>query len=376
MVVVNASNLHVGGGVQVAVSFFYEMAKVPEYAVKLNLWISNAVMNNLSDLDVDLSVFHSVKVFDVHGYARFPSDIYNALPADGVIFTLFGPLYSRIPGWKSVVGFAQPWISYPNNECYAMLSLFSRMKSRLKYRLQGYFFKKNSDILVVELEHVKRSLLEVGLKDGGSIFVVRNSISGLYRDFALTHPISAGSLRKEDGLKIGYLGRNYFHKNTKILPDVKRFLDVNHKLSGKFYVTFNDEEWSGLPEGFREGVSNAGSLSVEGCLDYYREMDAIIFPSLLECFSATPLESMAMGKPVFVSDTPFNRDVCGDCGIYFNPHDPSEAAFKINEFFEKPVDFRQDFLRLAREHALNFSSPAVRARKYFEIIDNGVRNVR
>ena len=98
-------------------------------------------------------------------------------------------------------------------------------------------------------------------------------------------------------------------------------------------------------------------------------MDAIIFPSLLECFSATPLEAMAMGKPVFVSDTPFNRDVCGDYGIYFNPHDSSEAAFKIYEFFNKSFDFQQDFLRSAREHALNFSSPTGRAIRYIEIID-------
>ena len=63
-------------------------------------------------------------------------------------------------------------------------------------------------------------------------------------------------------------------------------------------------------------------------------MDAIIFPSLLECFSATPLEAMAMEKPFFASDREFIRDVCSDYALYFDPEDPISAANVINDYLE------------------------------------------
>ena len=58
-------------------------------------------------------------------------------------------------------------------------------------------------------------------------------------------------------------------------------------------------------------------MSLAQCPSYFKELDGIILPSLLECFSATPLEALIMGKPIFLSDRQFNKDVVGDFYFYF-----------------------------------------------------------
>jgi len=74
-----------------------------------------------------------------------------------------------------------------------------------------------------------------------------------------------------------------------------------------------------------------------------------------------------MEKPLFASDRPFNRDICGPHAHYFDPLDPSSAAQAIANVFKgngpDPIA-----LKAAREHAINFSSPKERAEKYLALL--------
>jgi glycosyltransferase involved in cell wall biosynthesis len=54
------------------------------------------------------------------------------------------------------------------------------------------------------------------------------------------------------------------------------------------------------------------------------------FPSLAESFGLPPLEAMASGVPVVVSNTTSLPEVCGEAGNYVDPTDPSSIASVIN----------------------------------------------
>jgi hypothetical protein len=95
-------------------------------------------------------------------------------------------------------------------------------------------------------------------------------------------------------------------------------------------------------------------------------MDAIIFPSLLECFSATPLEAMVMRRPLFVSDRPFNRDICGAFAYYIDPLGPVGIAELVADVLAKPPD--QQMLDRAETHARSFSSSIKRTESYLRLI--------
>ena len=58
----------------------------------------------------------------------------------------------------------------------------------------------------------------------------------------------------------------------------------------------------------------------------YRQAAALIYPSLYEGFGLPPLEAMASGTPVIVSQGSSLPEVVGDAGIYTNPLDVKELA--------------------------------------------------
>jgi glycosyltransferase involved in cell wall biosynthesis len=362
--IINATNLHQGGGVQSGVSVISEAALDRDKARNLSTYASSEVDANLIELEFDSSVFGQYVVADVRGMGRLPRKLSSGTERT-TVFTIFGPLYRWSTPFRSIVGFAQPWIIYPNNECYERLPFVQRLKTRLKFWIQAQFFKR-ADVLVVELEHVKEGLVRELGYPAERIHVVHNCLSSLYTQPELWQDVQVSPATNE--LALGFLGRNYMHKNTEIFPEIVATLKRDHGIAARFYVTFTDEEWRACSEEFRKASVNVGPLTVAQCPNFYRSMDAVVFPSLLECFSATPLEAMAMERPLFASDRPFNRDICQNHAHYFDPLSPAAAAAEIAKVFggEGP---NSEALRLARDHAFGFSSAAERARKYLDLLE-------
>lgn len=58
----------------------------------------------------------------------------------------------------------------------------------------------------------------------------------------------------------------------------------------------------------------------------YRLADVFVFPSLYEGFGLPPLEAMASGTPVVVSNVSSLPEVVGDAGVLVNPYDPRAIA--------------------------------------------------
>jgi len=239
-----------------------------------------------------------------------------------------------------------------------------RLKNRLKYWIQGFYFKR-ADVLIVELEHVRERLIsELKIKPD-RIVVIHNCLSSIYFDEKNWERVFIPPV--DCDIRLGYLGRNYLHKNTAIFPAIASELKRKYGISVRFYVTFTENEWKKCTSDFKAISVNVGSLTVAQCPSFYKAVDAIVFPSLLECFSATPLETMAMGKPLFASDRPFNRDICGKYANYFDPTSPESAAEVIAHFFSTERQNRS-ILCAARNHAINFSNAKDRAKKYLDLL--------
>src|SRR5690554_2886377 len=362
-VLINASNLHNGGGVQVAASFISELLTSIGVRKDFSVWVSSEVAMSLERLGVDMALWPNIKLVDVHGLGAAFSEYNELLSSFDLVFTIFGPNYFRNKNYINLVGFAQAWIL--DDSAYSLLPPLNRFKTKLKFFAQKLFFK-TADAFVVELEHVRDGLYKQGIAKPDSVHVAYNCISSLYLKSETWQPLESGIT--SPNFKVGFLGRDYTHKNTSILPDVKRILAERYGLNVDFFVTFNEQEWANKPEAFRSSIVNVGSLAVTQCPSFYQALDAVIFPSLLECFSATPLEAMAMEKPLFASDRRFVRDICGDFALYFDPLDPENVADVIASYIKNQHGNYSERLALAREHAINFSSAKGRAERYLEII--------
>ena len=57
-------------------------------------------------------------------------------------------------------------------------------------------------------------------------------------------------------------------------------------------------------------LHNVGRLSPDDCLERYRRVDGLFFPSTAESYGLPLVEAMALGIPVVCSDLPFARWLC------------------------------------------------------------------
>jgi hypothetical protein len=256
-VLINASNLHVGGGVQVATSFIADIARL-RVDFPVVIWASTKVAANLQSLGVDLDCFEEFRVVNSLGLRFLVSRWNRRLSEFNVVFTVFGPLYSLNRSATKITGFAQGWIIYPANEARPRLGLVARLVLDVKSRVQRKFFSL-SDVYVVELDHVKAQLRELGLARDKPVEVARNCVSSVFFSPKLWVPLNIP--HEESTIKIGFLGRNYVHKNVSVFPGIKRALFDNHGLQAEFFVTFTTEEWEACSAEFRSSVRNVGDFS-------------------------------------------------------------------------------------------------------------------
>ncbi|MFL5808986.1 MAG: glycosyltransferase family 4 protein, partial [Flavisolibacter sp.] len=78
-----------------------------------------------------------------------------------------------------------------------------------------------------------------------------------------------------------------------------------------------------------EKVQFTGSVNDRELSMIYAMATIFCFPSFAEGFGIPPLEAMASGVPVIVSNTTSIPEVCSDAALYINPHKPEEIANSI-----------------------------------------------
>ncbi|MBE3658941.1 hypothetical protein BOO92_19925 [Vibrio navarrensis] len=364
-VAVNTTNIHAGGALQVAISFLYELTLIKDTDVSIvDVYVSTEIDEGLKRLNVDTSVFKTYSTYDTHGILALFSPLNKVLRGFDVIYTLFGPNYLFTKARVNIVGFAQMWMLDFSNPISERMPTLKRCLLWFKYYIQWRFFER-ADFYIVELEHVKNKLMSVKKVNSSKIFIVHNTISSIYDNPKFWQPVN---INKEDGvITLGLPSRDYPHKNLDIMPLVSIKLKAKYDFEVRFAVTLNELEWSTKSEIFKTYVVNVGELTPEQCPSFYQKLDGVFFPSLLECFSATPLEAMAMGKPIFASDRDFVRDVCMSHACYFDPTDIDNVADVIFYHYSQN-DFGDSALSEASSHAHNFSSARNRAEKYLSIM--------
>lgn len=103
-----------------------------------------------------------------------------------------------------------------------------------------------------------------------------------------------------------------------------------------------------------ENVIFTGYVSEEEKCELLKGALCFLFPSLYEGFGLPPLEAMACGTPVIVSDRASLPEVVGDAGFLVDAENYDELALRMREVFQNP-QCRERMIVKGLERAQNFT---------------------
>ncbi len=332
-ILINASNIHVGGGLQVVLSFINELNCI-DASNSYHLFISRPVEKQINySIFSDNFKFYLIPVSPSSLISRLKtikllSNLERGISPD-VVFTVFGPSYwtSRAP---HVMGFANGWLYNPKSIAYAKLRLIDRIRMRMFCLYQEYYLKRDADFFIMETHDAKNKISKVLSINTNKIAVVGNTHSSVFnKDKFLKknnkHYIALPQKRKCE-YRLVYITHNHPSKNLKVINDVCKLLKI-YDIS--FVLTIDHESYAKIFSN-NANVINIGPVSHKSCPSIYSQCDFLFAPTLLETFSASYPEAMKMSLPILTSDYSFARSVCHDSAIYFDPTSPKDIAKKID----------------------------------------------
>jgi glycosyltransferase involved in cell wall biosynthesis len=143
-------------------------------------------------------------------------------------------------------------------------------------------------------------------------------------------------------------------KNLKMLLNawlIGRFEGATLAVVGASGHMFPKLQFASLPE----GVRLLGHVADDLLPDLYRAAAGFVYPSIYEGFGLPPLEAMASGCPVAVSDIPAHREICNDAGIYFNPFNPEEISARLDSLLRLSAVQRTSLVERGLRHAARYT---------------------
>ena len=136
-----------------------------------------------------------------------------------------------------------------------------------------------------------------------------------------------------------YVGNVYPHKNIERLVNVfyklqkdKLDKDIKLVLVGKKDYFFELVMHQVKELGLEKSVLFPGYVSDEQLISLYEQCLFYVFPSLYEGFGLPPLEAIAMGAPIVISNSTCLPEIFGEHVEYFNPMSEDDMQNVIYNF--------------------------------------------
>lgn len=331
-ILINASNLKKGGGLQVAdsiCSLLYKFSQ-HQFVVVLSKYLEFTVnkidkFDNVELLRYDLP--KNIWIF-LSGRNTFLDDIVVSKQIDAVI-TIFGPSL-WIPTITHISGFARPHCVLTDSPYLKKMPLKASLKNRIERRLLLWAFGRCSKIYFTENQFISKKL-EL-LFPSKKIYTITNYYNQI---FDLESQWSNNILLSTfTGITLLTISANYPHKNLSIIIPTIHFLHNKYPdLDFRFVLTIDRGQFPPLTDDEEKHIIFLGSVPLSECPNLYKQCTVVFSPTLLECFSAVYPEAMRMEKPIITTDLDFSRSLCGNAALYYDAlsHEAlGECIFRIS----------------------------------------------
>lgn len=267
----------------------------------------------------------------------------------------FGPMQSRVPVVLTIhdlLAFRHP--EYVPGAYSRILRTMIRLAARAARRILTVSRASRDDIvsfLGVSAEHV------------------------IVTPLAGSSPAGLASVPRHDAQLLA-VGNRMPHKGFETLLEALARIDVDRRPTLVVTGSHGEDPLAPVVErlGLRDHVDLRGWLSRDELDRLYAESTALVFPTRFEGFGLPPLEAMARGCPVIVSDIPVLHEVAGDAAVYVDPDDPEAIARAIRSVLDAPVEReRMSRAGVARAAAFSWEKTAAATREALLGVASSVR---
>ena len=368
IILVNASNLKVGGGLQVADSICRELHKYPHhhFVVVLPPALEGCAADIQQERNVEVVRYalpRSLRTV-LTGRQHFLDHLVRERGVQAVL-TVFGPSLWQ-PRCLHVCGFARPHLVLPDSPFFRSGGPKRRWRLALRRWQLRLAFGLGAGIYYTE-----NSFISVRLKQlypGKRVYTVTNNCNQVFHQPAAWRRDI--QLPPFEGLTLLTISANYPHKNLRILPAAADALQQQEPgLRFRFVLTIGEEELGVLTPAQRSHFVCLGRVDISQCPPLYEQADIMLLPSLLECFSASYAEAMQMGVPIVTTDLGFAHSLCADAALYYDPCSPEALARAIGRLAREP-ELRSRLAKAGRRQLLRFDTFEERSRKLINIIEH------
>jgi glycosyltransferase involved in cell wall biosynthesis len=327
-ILINASGIKKGGGLQVADSILKELPKYKEHFFLLvlsnELWYFAQVLCGENNMKIENYNFKKNFFCVVSGRNSYLDNLVIDNNIDAVL-TIFGPSI-WVPRCLHISGFARAQILLKKSPLFKVQRVGDNIKFHLKYGFIKFLFYRCSAIYYTENPYISE-LLKVAFPKK-NIYTVTN-----YYNQVFDHREQWNCdivLPKFYGFTILTVSSNYRHKNLSIIAQTVNYLRNKYPhFSFRFVVTIDNTELHFLNSSDKNYVLFVGKVDVSQCPFLYSQANVMLLPSLMECFSASYPESMRMRVPIITTDLEFAHSLCGDAALYYGALSPSELGETI-----------------------------------------------
>ena len=322
-IMVNASNLRQGGGIQVADSICRLLNLFPQHMFIVVL------PNTLRQTGADISLYSNVAVYyyEIRNYVRsFFSQRDSFLDhlveehEVNVVLTVFGPSRWN-PKVKHLCGFARAQVLPMDTPYFKNLSF----RERVQNFLVRQSFRINSDYYWTENPSVSELLKKLFPRK--HVFTISNSYNQV---FDCPGKWVEHILPSFNGTTILTITNYYPHKNLTIAIKIASFLKSHYpSFKFRFVFTIDKDVFPVLDDGLLPHFLFVGSVPIDECPSLYSQADIMFQPSLIECFTSTYPEAMKMKVPIVTTDLSFSRGLCGNAALYYSALSSEDAGESI-----------------------------------------------
>jgi glycosyltransferase involved in cell wall biosynthesis len=208
---------------------------------------------------------------------------------------------------------------------------------------------------IITVSHFSRErIVQLTGVDGERVHVIANGVESRFRPANME---AVQETRAKFGLNDPYIlfvGSLEPRKNLKVLLQAWRsgsFDGAMLAVVGASGHLFQNLQFDSLPQ----GVRLLGRIEDEFLPALYSGAAGFVYPSVYEGFGLPPLEAMACGCPIAVSDIPAHREVCGSRALYFDPFNQEDLSSKLESLLRLEPTSRASYVERGINRAANYS---------------------